>query len=876
MVRLTQPHIKVKSKSDLIRELANFDKYIDYLIDTYRQSDIFKFYVDLSCLHQTYSDELQPLTQRRYKPIDNFVNQWLQGTGKFLSVLGDFGVGKSWFCQHYAYNLALEYKRNPYQTRVPIYIDLGKQNYVLDLWDVISSILQVGGNSYLEEDVLSYLNLKGKFLLIFDGFDEMEQKLENNATTADNFYRLHRFIGNSDRDKPKVILTSRSIFFRSNTSVQHFLQPSTPNLKWLIDDRQLIALGGKDRNFDVITIELLEPEEIKKALEKRIPDTWQTVYDKIQSIYDLGGLSGRPVLLDLITKLFPDIEDVENVDQHKLYEMYFNKQFYRHFKEGISPTTPSEREQFIGLLAWTMFWNQEKNISASRFSEMIQLYFNVETTQDIEKYAQDIRTQLYLKRDENDNYEFGHPSFAEYMVARHIFSELKKGKDLATTLGEKKGVMGERLYVRGIYKFLKALTQPGDEEFLIPLLRSPYTWERFLTVYLLGRPKDASYKSQIIQLLEQQISIESDVMTRREIAYALARLGKEQYIESFVQELKQNVNLMREVYQIGYFKYHLDRGGAIYEIKWRLINKIDQSVRSEYVHFLGEYGDSTCVSAIALYLNDVAPIVRQEAREALEKLSLRWGKTVNVDTDLYNSRQSIELENRYRIILDQLTVADDFLVEELNKSRDLFHFDKDVLLPKEFNVWTIIAGIPVSDHLAKGFTTLIEQIQELLPQGVRFFKVPPHLYHWELYIIKRPIEILDVSLLESVSSSLETLLGSVQEFRLSYRGFLITPDGTIVAKGYTEANIDNLRFSFRKAFPFASSKQSNLGHISLARILDPVGGETFEKLKKMIEAFSETEFGELIINEVKYVNETQWYMQKHNIITTVKLDGDRT
>jgi hypothetical protein len=106
-------------------------------------------------------------------------------------------------------------------------------------------------------------------------------------------------------------------------------------------------------------------------------------------------------------------------------------------------------------------------------------------------------------------------------------------------------------------------------------------------------------------------------------------------------------------------------------------------------------------------------------------------------------------------------------------------------------------------------------------------------------------------------------------FAINYRGLLTTVDGTVIAPGYGE--FDCLRDRLRKRLPFASPQQSNLGHISLGRILDPVGQRSFAALKTLARESREVEHGTFLVDEVKYIHECQWYMEDREIVDTIPL-----
>lgn len=617
------PRIEVSTLGAWLDSVVDFRPYLKRLIQKYEETPIPKYYVDLACIRIEVRNGTIVRDNRKFKPLDTLVDQWVaESVAGHLSILGDFGTGKTWFARRYAYKKALEYLAHPTTSRIPILFDLSDFEHTQGIKDsIIHHLMCYGVTMRYPVETFNYLNEQGKLLHIFDSFDQMEQRADAHWTTVQNFWELLGLL----RGKSKMVLMCRTHYFKHLAEEVSVLRPIPKSVKVPIDRYRLLELGTPEGRYRLVHVMALDGNDIKLALRKRIPENYESVYDKMQSIYDLGGLAGRPVLLDLIAKIFPRIENVEHVNQLVLYETYFKDQSERYHRAGVSPITPHERLSFMRHLAWDMFISQKITVPPSMFSQRVRRYFGLPDDEDIiERYERDIRTQLYLVRDDNGNIRFGHESFKEFLIAQRVAEGLREGKDLASMLGGNLEISGQRLYLRGIYKFLKSMHEPGDEEFLLKLVDSPHTWERFLAIYLLGRPKDPGYRSTIIDALSRHVLREPDIMTRRETCFALARLGKEGYLTEFVKEIKQDRKLMEEVYKIGYYDYHQDRGGPVEEMRWRLVNKVDQPARIEYIHFLGEYGNALCISAIEPYLQDPDEDVRLEAQEALEKLRRCW------------------------------------------------------------------------------------------------------------------------------------------------------------------------------------------------------------------------------------------------------------
>ena len=227
----------------------------------------------------------------------------------------------------------------------------------------------------------------------------------------------------------------------------------------------------------------------------------------------------------------------------------------------------------------------------------------------------------------------------------------------------------------------------------------------------------------------------------------------------------------------------------------------------------------------------------------------------------------MKLEWHYQTIRQRVEKLSDFSEEELMRSRQLFHLAGATIVPRNFEVWTCLVGLPLPHQLTENFQRIIQQITEQLPPKTRFYPVLPPNYHSEVFIIKRPEEAVEGEDLQTIPTILGELLAKQPPLTISYRGFLITPDGTIIVKGY--GDFQQLRTQLRQYIPFASPQQSNLGHVSLGRILDSVGRESFTTLKSLVQNSWQELYGELTVREVKYVHESQWYMEEHEIIATV-------
>lgn len=160
---------------------------------------------------------------------------------------------------------------------------------------------------------------------------------------------------------------------------------------------------------------------------------------------------------------------------------------------------------------------------------------------------------------------------------------------------------------------------------------------------------------------------------------------------------------------------------------------------------------------------------------------------------------------------------------------------------------------------------------DLIPHGTRVYRVRSGLLHWESHIIRRPGETEPPLRVAEIADKLSAAVSEVSSFSIEYRGFFISPDGTIASQGYGPTT--ELRAALVRELPFSSSRQNETGHISVARILDPVGEDAFRRLLDFRGACDAEAFGELPVRQIKLVSEQRWYMEAYEIVRELALRG---
>ncbi|HJT57162.1 MAG TPA: pentapeptide repeat-containing protein, partial [Ktedonobacteraceae bacterium] len=325
----------------------------------------------------------------------------------------DFGSGKTWFCEHYAYLAAKDYLADPRHHRIPLLIALRDYTRAYDVERLIVDAIVNRFKIPLAAGYKTFaqLNESGRLLLIFDGLDEMELRASDYRTKGDNFWELARVASQSS----KVVITCRTPYFKHRNEEEEVLIPRHNHISLSTGDQVIDLQERKD--FEVIHLLDFTDEDIQMALQKRISPGWEKAYKKIAEIASLLDLASRPVLLDMIVKTLPQFQHADPINLAILYEAYVDSVLQRRWHNDSTSLSPGERQDFMQELAWEMVQTRQQTMSFSEFPERITQYFQIANDPERTIFLdRDVRTQSYLIRDDMGNYGF-HKSFQEYFIA---------------------------------------------------------------------------------------------------------------------------------------------------------------------------------------------------------------------------------------------------------------------------------------------------------------------------------------------------------------------------------------------------------------------------------------------------------------------------
>ena len=505
------PRIKAFSLARFYHNMIDFTEYLNMLIEDYNKSHISDYYVSLSCSVPQYDRHNRIIIERdEYDNIDTYINAWFDlPTQNHISILGEFGSGKTWYCKYLAATLAKRYLDQPNFNRIPILVPLGKFKTISNIEDLITTVLinEYGLDLPGGFGTFQHLNHFDHLLLIFDGLDEMSSLIDYSVVVS-NFEEISKVIEKGT--KSKAILTCRTSYFRSNLEERSLL---------VGDGDDLIDLKNRP-NFDIVHIRGLSQVKIKDAIKKRKPDYWEDTYKTIDDIYDLSNLASRPVFLKMILASIDELKNLKSVKVIDIYDSYV-KSWMKQQEEQKRSLIPRDKKLCIlEDLAWDLYTRGGAAIPYSELSESIERILNL-NEESSGYYAYDIQAQSLLNRDGIGNYTFSHQSFIDYFVAS------KLSKDIV--LGNYE-LFGKEYISDEVFYFMNEMMENNENKAKLLIWISdnsaPITVRRNCMMFLSNQMEDKCVRSRLREVFKD----ENELSIAIRIAVAFHKAGEDALI----------------------------------------------------------------------------------------------------------------------------------------------------------------------------------------------------------------------------------------------------------------------------------------------------------------------------------------------------------
>lgn len=417
------PFLSHQTFSELQFDLIDFRDYLSGLVNQYEKDEINKYFIEI---HDLNGENIES------KLIDwEKISEYTP-----LAILASYGMGKTTLARRLAFRFARNCLENT-ELRIPILIKLGDisgeenlEGLLGKFFTVVYSIRNYSFNNFIN------LNSKGRFIIFFDGFDEMKRTL-----TWDDFkYNLNQ-INRLVNGKSKVVILGRPTAFL-NEEEQDFALHGRKRLA------KMIYKDPEWPDYKEVHISSLSGPQVSQFLHKyweykldsgNFSVSERTNYQKLLNGDEIekiatkkhSDIARRPVQLKMLADVLPQWNgSYDNLTISILYSQFIDQVIQR---EMLSKPTRDrfdtlKRRDFASQIAWWM-WTEERktSISAGNIPIVILKKFTSKD-EEIEGVRRDLVAACFLERKSSDVLFFPHRSFQEYLVAESIIKKVIDGE----------------------------------------------------------------------------------------------------------------------------------------------------------------------------------------------------------------------------------------------------------------------------------------------------------------------------------------------------------------------------------------------------------------------------------------------------------------
>jgi hypothetical protein len=391
---------------ELLDRTVRFEPYLQWLERRIDELGINRGYIPLRCAEFEGLDA--PLSEHTITAIDHYVDRWLDDPEReHLSVLGQFGTGKTW-CVYHTAGRAIRKYREAVETglprpRIPLVIQLRDFAKAAKVESLFSEFFfrehDVGITRY---DVFQQLNRMGKLLLLFDGFDEMSARVDMQQM-IDNFWEFARVLV----PRTKAILTCRT---------EHFPEIEVGRALLNAELRASTAsLSGVRPQFEVVELQHLRPEEVAQLLSLRgVPEA---AIATIMAEDDLLDLARRPLMIEYILEALPEVVAGERIDLSRIYLYATVRKMDREIGRGTL-TSLADKLYFLCELSWEMMTTDQMSLHFRAFPDRLQRMFDFDLSSSaLDHWRSSMASQTMLVVNARGEYAPAHRSLAEFFAA---------------------------------------------------------------------------------------------------------------------------------------------------------------------------------------------------------------------------------------------------------------------------------------------------------------------------------------------------------------------------------------------------------------------------------------------------------------------------
>jgi hypothetical protein len=456
--------VDVFSIAELRSRLVNFSEYIDAIANDKSKQAILKEYQPNRMHFEGHKRSTASSMQ--------FLDDWIDGDSHWLTVLGDYGVGKSWTLKRFLYHRIDIYNSDPGNNLLPFFIPLQNFTKSFDFQNLILRCFQNYGIGGVHYKAFEYLMGKGRILFLLDSFDEMAQHL-NRSDIRSN---LNELLSGISRNS-KAIMTTRPNYFEGRAE-RLLVVEKDGHIEWHpLDEKNHQSLTALALNLKE-QLESVQFSRIQDLTNTQRLKLFATVlgehsesYKRLISLFErfqnLESISQKAVIARLLTTVATTIsENTETVtidgyplipdelsilNEAKIFEIVLYNLLHR--DQGIG--TLSAGQRLFWLRQFSLYLQRKDGLffaGPEEVRSLIEILFKSELRrsdtpeQVLEGYYRTCRRHSGLTtegqfkdtsgmvdmpvdaNDSDSNVGFSHNSLREFMVAEALADHLVNDK----------------------------------------------------------------------------------------------------------------------------------------------------------------------------------------------------------------------------------------------------------------------------------------------------------------------------------------------------------------------------------------------------------------------------------------------------------------
>jgi energy-coupling factor transporter ATP-binding protein EcfA2 len=398
----------------------------------------------LSDLEQQYDRDEAPTfyvpSRVESGPLEDAVHKWLSDKHtRPLVVLGGYGSGKTTFASHLTGVMTKAATRDPH-ARIPVRIKLGdltEQNNLEGLFGAhFTATHRVSGYNW---PLFRRLNGLGRFLIIFDGFDEMKHGM-----TISTFQKQFDLLLQLAEQDAKVLILGRDTAFLDEAEFRAVIKGRriTPNGNEVLnyarpecDHVKLVPFSKHEARMFVERyfrhLVLKDGKKLDGWAEGRLAELCSSRFDHLVK---------KPVHAQMLCRIATQPQwSLDHVDQFSLYDMFVEYLLMREVdKQGrFASFGVPVRRTANSSLSWWLF-SQEAASTVSLTNAPVGLFkkavHEVSHDFDDEGLVRELAQGCLIEKGADVVY-FGHRSIQEFLAAEHLFDVgLEPDQDPASSI----------------------------------------------------------------------------------------------------------------------------------------------------------------------------------------------------------------------------------------------------------------------------------------------------------------------------------------------------------------------------------------------------------------------------------------------------------